>query len=102
MDMRRVRVGDSSGKVRLLRPVASCSRQMVDDDSERSVVASGWRGHVSEVAFVAAVWLLALVQVGMVVARGGAWTPDTTLALAFALACPLALRGLKRANDVAQ
>ena len=99
--MRRVRVGDSSGKVRLLQPVASTPRQLVHD-SERSLVASGWRDHVSEVAFVGAVWLLALVQVGIVIARGGAWTPDTTLALAFALACPLALRGLKRANDAAE
>jgi len=49
---------------------------------------------------VLAVWLLALVQVGIVVARGGAWTPDTTLALAFALACPLALRGLRGTKDL--
>jgi len=99
--MRRVRVGDSSGKVRLLQPVASCSRQLIDHDSERSPLASSWRAHLSEIVFVAAVWLLALVQVGIVVAHGGAWTPDTTLALAFALACPVALRGLKRANGAA-
>ena len=43
-----------------------------------------------------AVWILALVQVGIVVARGGVWTPDSSLALAFALICPLVLRGFRQ------
>src|SRR5690348_14221170 len=98
--MRRVRVGDSSGKVRLLRPVATSSHPVFEDPPEAA--ASGWRGHLLEIAFVAAVWLLAIVQVVIVVARGGTWTPDSTLALAFALACPLALRGFRSNEDAAE
>src|SRR6478752_6196824 len=94
--MRRVSVGDSSGKIRLFRPVATGSNRVLDDPS---AAASGWRAHLLEIGFLAAVWLLALVQVGLVVARGGTWTPDSTLALAFALACPLALRGLRRTEN---
>jgi hypothetical protein len=93
--MRRVRAGDSSGKVRLLRPVATLSGHETDD-AERSPAPSGWRAHRAEIIFVVAVWILALVQVGIVVARGGVWTPDSSLALAFALICPLVLRGFRQ------
>jgi hypothetical protein len=55
-----------------------------------------------EIVFVAAVWLLALAQVAMVVARGGMWTPDSALALAFAIVCPLAMRGFRHAKDAAE
>jgi peptidoglycan/LPS O-acetylase OafA/YrhL len=47
-----------------------------------------------ELLVVGGVGLLALIQVGVAVASGGAWTPDATLAIAFALACPMLLRGL--------
>jgi hypothetical protein len=96
--MRRVRVGDSPGKVRLLRPVATLSGHGTVD-AERSPAPSGWRAHRAEIIFVVVVWILALVQVGIVVARGGVWTPDSTLALAFALICPLVLRGFGRIKD---
>jgi hypothetical protein len=96
--VRRVRVGDSSGKVRLLRPVADLSNETNDED-DRAPGSWSWRAHAAEIAFVAAVWLLALVQVGLVVARGGTWTPDSELALAFALACPFALYGFRRIKN---
>jgi hypothetical protein len=47
-----------------------------------------------EIVLVGGVWLLAVIQVGIALARGGAWTPDSTLAIAFALACPIVLRAL--------
>lgn len=94
--MRRVGAGTSSGKIRLLQPVAPLMHAVEDDPDGASSVAA-WRGHLPEIALVSAVWVLALVQVGIVIVRGGAWTPDSTLAIAFALACPLALRGFRRA-----
>ena len=72
------------------------------DHSERRPAASSWQAHRAEIIFVAAVWLLALAQVGIVVARGGLFTTDSALALAFALACPLALRGFRRTKDAAE
>ena len=49
---------------------------------------------LTEILLVGAVWLLAAIQVGIALARGGAWTPDSTLAIAFVLACPIVLRAL--------
>ena len=85
--MRPVRIETFSGKSRLVEKPAART--------------AGWQGDLWEIVFVAAVWVLALVQVGIVVARGGAWTPDSTLALAFALACPLALREFRSGGDAA-
>ena len=46
-----------------------------------------------ETFVLAAAWALALLQIGVGVVRGGAFGPDHAIALAFAIACPLVVRG---------
>jgi hypothetical protein len=84
-----------------MRLVATKSNAKIEPIRQADCLASGSAGaghpaggDLAEILVVGGAWLLALVQVGIALARGGAWTPDSTLAIAFALACPLLLRAL--------
>ena len=86
--MQSIHAANSGSNVRPIRPEAALSEGEGEDRQ-----ASGYRD-VTEILLVGAVWLLAVIQVGIGFARGGAWTPDSTLAIAFVLACPIVLRAL--------